>query len=389
MLKKLLVISPQFNEEFILYQPWRQFYELGLKLSSMGIDYAIATDAASQQEIKGIKIIPLKQKNIHVLTESSKKQILEFNPDVILWMANSLSGMYIKKNNIANIPIVLYISTFHITWKELQNLTIKEILQSGFINVIASFFPFKNLVKNLNHKTISGIISSNNSIKKCLMDLGVFEDKILVAPLCFEASNPVKSDNKKNSNSPFTICYLGPAYSIRGVDMLLDTMHMLKKANHDVHLQFLLRTTNKEHEEKTLLEKCKKRQITDMVSIHAGILEKDFIAQIITSSDAVVIPTKFVWNEPPLAVLEAMSLGIPVITSNVCGLPELIGDNGFTINPNSGSLYTCIKSLLNDRTLLQQKGEQGKKFATSLSGWNEFAQWVVNSLDKLANKSIK
>ncbi len=32
MLKKILIISPEFNEEFIRYQPWKQLFELGIRM---------------------------------------------------------------------------------------------------------------------------------------------------------------------------------------------------------------------------------------------------------------------------------------------------------------------------------------------------------------------
>ena len=67
------------------------------------------------------------------------------------------------------------------------------------------------------------------------------------------------------------------------------------------------------------------------------------------TSDIIVIPTKYVHNEPPLVILEAMNLGKAVITTNVCGLPEIVKDNGFLVEPNSKSFFvspftSCVVS---------------------------------------------
>ena len=77
MIKRILIISPEFNQEFILYQPWRQIYELGRKLTSKGIEFAIGTNTSNKDEIFGLKIIQLNQKKIRILSQDSKKQKIQ------------------------------------------------------------------------------------------------------------------------------------------------------------------------------------------------------------------------------------------------------------------------------------------------------------------------
>jgi len=383
MIKKILVISPEFNEEFILYQPWRQIYELGRKLASKGIEFAIGTNTSNKDEIFGLKIIQLNQKKIRILSQDSKKQIIQFNPDVIIWMGNPLSGSYIKKNLIDNIPVVIYISTVHMLWKELKNFTIKEIFQSNLINFITAFFPFKNLVKNLNHSNISGIIVSNQTIKNRLASLGITKNKINVTPLCFEPDfEPKPLPYSSTSINTFNICYLGPIFSVRGVDLLLDIISLLKKSNFPIHLDFLLRTTSIEKDKLILVDKCKKRRILDLVNVEAGILDRKFVFERILSSDAVVLPTKFVWNEPPLAILETMVLGKPVITTNVCGLPELVEGRGIILNPDKKSFHDDIIKLANDKEKLNSIGKKGMEFVKSLPGWDYLADWFIDTLEQ-------
>jgi len=386
MLKKVLTISPEFNEEFIHYQPWKQIHELGKRMSTRGIEFVIATNATEKKEIEGLKIMKLSQKNLRILSEESKNKILEFQPDVIFWMANSLSGSYIKKNSIGNIPIIVYISTVHMMWKEIKNLTIKEIFQSNLLNFFTAFFPFNRMVKDLNHRNIAQIIVSNNTIKERLTQLGVHHKKIVIAPLCFEPDFKVNQLTvKRLSQKPFTLCYLGPASSLRGTDILLNTIQTLKRDGHKIQLLFLLRSPNPE-KEKTIFEKlCKKKKISENVVIKAGFLSRESLVEQIINSDVIVIPTKFVWNEPPLAILEAMTLGRPVVTTNVCGLPELISDYGFLIEPTSRSLHNCIKSLIEKPETLKKTADLGKAFIESLPGWGVMTDWTINTFESILN----
>ena len=355
---------------------------------SLGIEFVIASNATNLNEIQGIKIMKLDEKNLRVFSNVSKKKILDFNPDIIFWQGNPLSGTYIKKNNFNGIPVVVYVSTVHMLWTELKNLKISEIFPSNILNFFTSFWPFSTLVKNLNHKTITKIIVPNNSIFKRLVELGVKDEKILQAPLCFESNS---EENlivyNKNTLDSFVICYLGPSYSIRGTDILFDSVEKLVKTGNNVKLNFLLRSPNPKNEQIFFEKLCEKKSISDNVIIKAGFLSREEINQEILSSNLVVIPTKFVWNEPPLAILETMKLGIPVVTSNVCGLPELISDNGFLIEPNTKSLVKLIKDIINDPETLSNVGKKGKFFVDSLPGWDTLTSWTIATFESLKNEN--
>jgi glycosyltransferase involved in cell wall biosynthesis len=384
MLKKVLAICPEFNEEFVRYQPWKQIHQLGKQMIALGIQFVIATNATNLYEIDGIKILKLNDKKLRELSEVSIKKICEYNPEIIFWQGNPLSGTYIKKNNLNGIPIVVYISTVHMLWNELKNLKIKEIFPSNIINFFTSFWPFSTLVKNLNHSTITKIIVPNNSVFQRLVKLGVNNNKILQAPLCFQSDvNADLITNPLKSTKPFVLCYLGPSYSIRGTDILFDSVEELVKSGYDVKLLFLLRSPNP-NTEKIFFEKLsQKKSIADNVVIKAGFLTKDELNKNILSSNLVVIPTKFVWNEPPLAILETMNLGVPVVASDVCGLSELISDNGFLIKPTSESLTNFIKDVFNNPKILTQAGEKGKNYVNSLPGWNKMTEWTIEAFESI------
>ena len=79
-----------------------------------------------------------------------------------------------------------------------------------------------------------------------------------------------------------------------------------------------------------------------------------------------------------LPVLEAMSAGVPVITSNRSSLPEVCGDAVYYVNPNNVlELAEAMKLVLTDEKLRQnmiQKGlEQAKKFS-----WEDSAKVLLS-----------
>ena len=130
-----------------------------------------------------------------------------------------------------------------------------------------------------------------------------------------------------------------------------------------------------------LEQKCKQKQIDDVVEINAGLLEHELLFKKIASSHVVIFPTKLVWNEPPLSILEAMSLGKTVITSNVGGLPELVNHYGFVVSPKTESFFSVLKHLSKNRHKIIESGKKAKNYSQSLKKWNEMADWTLQILN--------
>ncbi|MBI5053902.1 MAG: glycosyltransferase family 4 protein [Chloroflexi bacterium] len=85
-----------------------------------------------------------------------------------------------------------------------------------------------------------------------------------------------------------------------------------------------------------------------------------------------------------LPVLEAMSLGAAVITSNVTSLPEIVGDAGILLDPlRADEIAQAMQSLLHDSKLREQLKtkafERSQKFS-----WDTAARQVLKIYESLA-----
>lgn len=79
-----------------------------------------------------------------------------------------------------------------------------------------------------------------------------------------------------------------------------------------------------------------------------------------------------------LPPLEAMSLGVPVITANTSSLPEVVGDAGTLINPLSTTeLYLAIKQMLIDSEYREQMIVKGKIRAEQFNWLNTAAKTLA------------
>jgi glycosyltransferase involved in cell wall biosynthesis len=91
---------------------------------------------------------------------------------------------------------------------------------------------------------------------------------------------------------------------------------------------------------------------------------QDGVKKLMDQMDILVLPS---YDEGfPLVLLEAMSIGLPVIASGVAGIPEMIvdGETGILIPPgNIGAIGDGIERLMSSPLLRKSLGEKGQKRA--------------------------
>jgi colanic acid/amylovoran biosynthesis glycosyltransferase len=113
--------------------------------------------------------------------------------------------------------------------------------------------------------------------------------------------------------------------------------------------------------EKTKIEQTVSRLNLGTKVRLAGLLAEDATLCEIAEADVLVIASFM--EGLPVALMEAMGMGIPVIATRVAGIPELIddGQNGLLFSPaNWEQLAERLSRLLADSALQRRLGEAGK-----------------------------
>jgi glycosyltransferase involved in cell wall biosynthesis len=84
-------------------------------------------------------------------------------------------------------------------------------------------------------------------------------------------------------------------------------------------------------------------------------------------------------------VLEAMSLGVPTITSNISSMPEIAGDAGMQIDPNDiTSISLTIERILSDHVLYEKLQKLSIEQASKFS-WDKTAKKTLQLYQELKN----
>ncbi|MBA2748397.1 MAG: glycosyltransferase, partial [Tatlockia sp.] len=88
-----------------------------------------------------------------------------------------------------------------------------------------------------------------------------------------------------------------------------------------------------------------------------------------------------------LPVLEAMTLGAPVVTSNTSSLPEVAGDAAILVDPKDViSLAEAILRVVSDRNLRNELIIKGKAQA-KLYSWERTAKETLNAYKTIQGNS--
>ncbi|KIQ11789.1 glycosyltransferase [Rhodococcus sp. MEB064] len=99
-----------------------------------------------------------------------------------------------------------------------------------------------------------------------------------------------------------------------------------------------------------------------------GALPPERTLDAMREADVYVLPSV---NEPyPMSVLEAMSVGIPVIVTDTCGLAPMVAENacGAVTNGTVESLTAALSALLADPPVLRRAGDNALRTVRETSG---------------------
>jgi glycosyltransferase involved in cell wall biosynthesis len=159
-------------------------------------------------------------------------------------------------------------------------------------------------------------------------------------------SKPIKTNNE------FEILYVGGSKYVKGYDILVETIELLSKSNfkNSFHVVVLGPLTD-QCEFVTIIRQRGLEQLFKLVGFVAPPLHLNYFK----SADMLFMPSRS--EALPIAAIEAISLDLPVIASNVGGLPEIIrhGENGFLGNNDPQSYRDFIIDLMaNYNTILEK-----------------------------------
>lgn len=184
---------------------------------------------------------------------------------------------------------------------------------------------------------------------------------------------------KYRLTSKKVILYVGRLSIKKGVDILIRAILELAKKHPDIALVLVGSNwygQNKVSDYVAYLRSLAKRSPAPIIT--TGFVKPEEVHQWFWAGDIFVCPSQ--WQEPLARVhYEALASGLPIITTNRGGNPEVIRTTNKLIveSPEDPkSFANKIAVLLNDPLLCKQMGEEGRRLAEQMFSWARVADEI-------------
>jgi glycosyltransferase involved in cell wall biosynthesis len=210
--------------------------------------------------------------------------------------------------------------------------------------------PYKSKSNN-----IKAVVGVSNFILNKLLSYGYFKN-VPIKKVIYNSRKPSNFIVERRTGSKYiNFGFIGTLAPNKGIEVLLRTYHKIKKPNYKL---FVAGAGKQDYE-----EYLKSKYKDDSIIFMGRVEPKDFFEKV----DVTIVPS--IWYENlPGVVYESFAFGIPVIGSNIGGIPEMI------INGVNGMLFDPYKEGDLEEKLL--------KFEGDISDWKNKAEIIKQSAQK-------
>jgi len=279
-------------------------------------------------------------------------------------------------------------------------VVVKKLMKTSIVLTFHSFgrpswyeHPVKHALIRWGIQNTDAVITVSESLKQeILKSLGqmitpIFKVYNGVDINRFNPDNSGKGIRKKlGIENKYVMLYVGRLKKIKGLTYLIRAMPIIVKKAKDVTLVIagrgrLIRALQK------LVEKLNVERHVMFV----GFISPDRdLPYYYAACDVFVLPSTY--EVFPLALLEAMSTGKPVIASRIGGIPKIVrnGENGFLTKPRDpAGIAKAVLRLYNDADLASSMGKAGRRLIEEKFSWQKIAKQIERIYEILLYKNQK
>ena len=280
------------------------------------------------------------------------KHIKDFKPDIIsIHNTQGWSSSIWDAVSESNVPAIQILHDLYLLCPTnmFQN---NKVCRKQCLTCKIMRFPYKKKSNN-----IKAVVGVSNFILNKLTSHGYFEN-VPIKKVIYNSRKPNNFiiENKRSTDFRYiNFGFIGNLAPNKGIEVLLRSYHKIKKPNYRL---FVAGTGKRDYEE-FLRSKYK----DDSIIFMGRVEPKEFFEKV----DVTIVPS--IWYENfPGVILESFAYGVPVIGSNIGGIPEMImeGINGMLFDPyKEGDLE-----------------EKLSKFESEILYWKSMAETIKKSAQK-------
>jgi glycosyltransferase involved in cell wall biosynthesis len=219
---------------------------------------------------------------------------------------------------------------------------------------------------------LKAVVGVSNFILNHYLSYGYFQD-IPIKKAIYNSRKLDVNINKMIDLNYINFGFIGTLAPNKGIEVLLKAYHKIKKPNY----RLFVAGSGKEDYEEYLKSKYK----DDSIIFMGRVDPKDFFKKV----DVTIVPS-IGYEALGMVVVESFAFGVPVIGSNIGGIPEMIieGVNGMLFDPyKEGDLEekmlkfeTEISDWRNKSEIIKQSAQKFLDYKRWLNQWEELYKLV-------------
>lgn len=301
----------------------------------------------------------------HIRNDKIQKyKIFNFLPVRLLDLL--VSYIYYSLLTIYSKPSVVHLN---------PSLDKKSLYRDYVYLLISKLFNKKAKIVTHFHGWNSMVFEKNNILRKILLDFldksdhiivlaklfkrkllnhNIPERKISVITTAVDTSLYIEKENRRNNHSKqFQVLFLSRMLEDKGIFVLVDAISQIASSQFRDSFNFVFAGDGKD--KRRLEEKIRQLNLDEYVSMPGYVTGIDKV-KLLSDSDIFVFPSNY-GEGCPVAVLEAMASGLPLITSKVGALSEIIDENlnCIFIDPNHPQqIVESLRLLKTDKVLRER-----------------------------------
>lgn len=248
---------------------------------------------------------------------------------------------------------------------------------------------YKQVNTNYGLKNAKGIITISKSTKEDILTIFPYIDerKIEIIPLAVNSifkrkiyeDEIIETKQRFNINGEY-ILFVGTLEPRKNIFTIINSFRKILYYYPNIKLVIV---GKKGWLYQEILKKVRNERLQGNV-IFTDYVKDEYLPALYKGAKAFLFPSLYEGFGIP--VLEAMTVGCPVITSNLSSLPEVAGNAGILINPlDEEEIADSILILLNNEDKRKELIINGKKRAESFS-WEKTAEKTIKVYEKIGRE---
>ena len=273
---------------------------------------------------------------------------------------NGLKGVLLKKLKLFDGKLITAFHGYDIT---------KSLQSSHRNNIYDELFSLGDL-----------FLPISDHWKSKLIELGCNAEKIQVHRMGVDCNKFTYIPRYLADNCPIRIVTIARLTEKKGVEYGIHAIAKLIKHNHNIEYSIIGDGILKNELEKLIQD----YKIADKVKL-LGWKQQHEIIEILNDSHIMLAPS--ITSEDgdqegiPVVLMEAMAMGLPVISTYHSGIPELVKDgiSGFLVSEkNIDALFDVLTHLTQNSQLWTEMGKAGRNYVEQNYNISKLSQQLVN-----------